>query len=170
MNKRIIFAVGAICIASILFTGCSTRNRNLNYENKIKIVIYPSSGGLSNTYYFVLNINTGKMLITNGVRSRVDIDFSNKHFMMGGRRFETEKEKVYLSEAEVNEIVNLLDLIYADETCINTGMVADSWGIAIYYNNAIVQNNSYYDSDKLNKLINLLRDKTNIEIELTGFA
>lgn len=163
LTISIILSIFSFVFATICF-------KNVNYDNKIQIAIYPSSGGLSHTYYFVINTDTGKMLVQNGTRSRGEIDFTKSHFMMGGRRFETKKEKVYLSSDEVDEIVNLLDLIYADETSNYRSLVADSWGIAIYYNNAIVQNNSYYDSDKLQELIDILRDKTSIEMKLQGFA
>lgn len=169
--KILIIGIIAIIVLCTLLIVCAEISFvNSNDDNKIKIAIYPSSGGLSYTYYFVLNSDTGKMLVQNGTRSREEIDFTKSHFMMGGRRFETEKEKVYLSSDEVDEIVNLLDLIYADENSNYRSLVADSWGIAIYYNNSVMQNNSYYDSDKLQELIDILRDKTSIEMKLQGFA
>ncbi|MCI5892463.1 MAG: hypothetical protein MRZ66_03560 [Clostridiales bacterium] len=169
--KILIIGIIVIIVLCTLLIVCAEISfLNPNDDNQIKIAIYPSSGGPSHTYYFVINPDTGKMLVKLGVRSREEIDFTKNHFMMGGRRFETEKEKVYLSSDEVDEIINLLDLIYADENLNYRSLVADSWGIAIYYNNSVVQNNSYYDSDKLQELIDILRDKTSIEMKFQGFA
>ena len=110
------------------------------------------------------------MFVTEGTRSREVIDLRNRHFMMGGTRFETEKETVYLSLNESDEIVSLLDLILSDETCGNSAEITDSWGIAIYYNKRTVQNSSYQDSEKLKELVRLLSIKTSIEMKFQGFA
>lgn len=158
-----------------MFNGCTSRNaKNLNTKTQIKLVIYPSSGSPSNTYYFVLNTKTGKMLVRCGTRSREEIDFNKGYFILSGRRFDlkygSQKEKVYLSTDEVNKIIDLLNLIYTDESCINTGAIADTWGIAIYYNDTVVQNNSFKDSLKLKNLVDILRNNIDIDMELQGFA
>lgn len=159
-----------IVLCFLFIINMSIRFTSPHIDNYIKMAIYPSSGGPSHTYYFVLDADTGKMFVTEGTRSREVIDLRNRHFMMGGRRFETEKETVYLSLNESDEIVSLLDLILSDETCGNSAEITDTWGIAIYYNNRTVQNSSYQDSEKLKELVRLLSIKTSIEMKFQGFA
>lgn len=143
---------------------------NPNFDNYIKIAIYPSSGGPSHTYYFIIDIDNEKIFITKGTRSSEKIDLKKRYFMMSGRRFETEKEKVSLTPIEINEIVNLLDLIYDNGMSDNLASITDTWGIAIYYDNSVLHNNSYKDLEELKELVSLLRAKTGIEMNLQGFA
>lgn len=171
-TKRLLTTTIIICAAlCALFIGyAAIYFLNPNFDNYIKIAIYPSSGGPSRTYYFILDIDNEKMSITKGTRSSEEIDLTKRYFMMGGRRFETEKEKASLTSDEINEITSLLDSIYADEASDNLASVTDTWGVAIYYNNGVLQNNSYQDSEELKELISLLCDKTSINMNLQGFA
>lgn len=170
--KKVNIWIVCIAIIILLFTTLIVYTISVvnSDDNQIKIAIYPSSGGLSHTYYFVIDLDTGKMMVEYGTRCREEIDFTQNQFLVSGRRFEIKKEKIQLSSNEIYKIINLLDLIFADEKSDYRSMVTDGWGIAIYYNKSIIQNNAYVLSDRLKELIDFLRDKTSIEMKLQGFA
>ena len=173
MKKRIVLIIGIIVVLFGALFGIHhvATNGDSDGDNVVKIAVYPT-GTLSHTYLVKLNADNGRLSVECGTRN-IDmngIDFSDKHFFMRELGLNYEKDNVKLSNDEVAEVINMLNAIYDDESCIYTGEVTDSWAITILYNNEMLKNNSFKKSPELKELVNKLLDKTDIEHKFQGFS
>lgn len=168
INLLIVIYISIFCL--LLANYAMIDEKSLNVAARIQIAIYPSRGGLSDTYYFVIDPDTGKMMVEYGTMSREEFDFERNHFMINGRRFLTYRVKQYLSSEEIEQLIDLLNKIYDDYNLYSYSDVADSWGIALYYNKMFMKNNSYGSSVNLDKLVNYLCDKSSMKVDLNGFS
>ena len=147
-----------------------TNHDNLNEPNIVRIAIYPI-GSMSGTYYIQLNIDNGSLSVEQGTRRMSQIDFSVvENIMIRKPGVDYEKTTAELSPDEVGSIIDQLSEIYANDSLIYTGRVADSWAITIKYNDKFFENNRFTNYPELVELATTLLDKADIKAEFHGFS
>ena len=157
-----------IIIPAIILTllgGCSMTSQNYN---QIKAAIYPSSGGLSKTYYFVFN-KSGELLVEYGTRTGDDL---NKNpFIIKNGNYEYASEKVKLKNSDTIKIIELANKIYQSDIKATNDIIFDGWNIQIIYGDKTIEQNYWDDSyPEFRELIDTFIKLSPIELDLDGLA
>lgn len=124
-----------------ILTGCSEGNYNnmlSNNSEQIKVAIYPT-GTLSESYYFVMNID-GELIVEKGTRTGNDI-IQNSFI-----KNREELEKKNLSSSEVSKILNLANGISETDFNVANEIVYDCWEIQIVYQEKVIKQNYWSDT------------------------
>ena len=164
------FLIAALVVFSVwCISGCTEKTKmNMVSDTITRIVIYPSSGGGSETYLFEFE-SSGKVLIEKGTRSGVDI--TQESYMIKDDKYEFESEAIDLSVSEREEITSLIKEICDKSNANNYEQVYDSWDILILYKGRIVQQNCFHSGlPEITDLLNKLSKISPIKIILRGFA
>ena len=122
-----------------LFTSCSGGISNVDNEQS-RLALYPSSGGLSETYYFVLNTD-GKLTAEEG--TRVGDDMTQSPFIIKDGIYDYKSAEKQLSSSEINVIIDLVNKTYESDFEESDVIVMDSWDVQILYKGKIIQQNYY---------------------------
>lgn len=169
--KVILISVIILMLIIVVFSFIKLKN-----NDTIKIAIYPSGGGLSETYYFEIKSN-GKILVEKGDRTSNDLSKSN--FMQRENPYKDEKNVIYdfesekkrLSETEIDKIYDLVNKIYETNIPNFEGLIYDSWNIQILYQGETLIQNCYdQDYPQIHELIDELMLMSPITINLRDFA
>jgi len=149
--------------------GCTEKIKTNTLNDTItRIVIFPSSGGFSETYFFEFD-SSGKLLIEKGTRRGDDI--TQVSYMRKGNKYECENAVIDLSTSELKEMTSLIKGICDKSNANNYEKAYDSWDIQILYKGKIVQQNCFYsDFPEITDLLNKLSKISPIKIELRDFA
>ena len=149
-----------------LFTSCSGGISNVDNE-QIRIAIYPS-GGLSETYYFVLNTD-GELIVEEG--TRVGDDLTKNPFIIKDGIYDYKSTEKQLSSSEINAIIDLANKAYESDFDESDVIVMDSWDVQILYKGKVIKQNYYYGiSPQIKALVDEFIKISPIEVELRGFA
>ena len=149
-----------------LFTSCSGGISNVDNE-QIRIALYPS-GGLSETYYFVLNTD-GKLTAEEG--TRVGDDMTQSPFIIKDGIYDYKSAKKQLSSSEINVIIDLVNKAYESDFEESDVIVMDSWDVQILYKGKIIKQNYYLgNSPQVKELVDEFIKMSPIEVELRGLA
>ncbi len=155
-----------IAIMLGLFTSCSGGISNVDNE-QIRIAIYPS-GGLSETYYFVLNTD-GELIVEEG--TRVGDDLTQNPFITKDGIYDYKSAEKQLSSSEINAIIDLANKAYESDFDESDVIVMDSWDVQILYKGKVIKQNYYYGiSPQIKALVDEFIKISPIEVELRGFA
>lgn len=150
-----------------LFTSCSGGISNVDNE-QIRLALYPSSGGLSETYYFVLNTD-GKLTAEEG--TRVGDDMTQSPFIIKDGIYDYKSAEKQLSSSEINVIIDLVDKAYESDFDESDVIVMDSWDVQILYKGKIIKQNYYLgNSPQVKELVDEFIKMSPIEVELRGLA
>ena len=167
-NKRRTF-MNSIILALMLglFTSCSGGISNVDNE-QIRLALYPSSGGLSETYYFVLNTD-GKLTAEEG--TRVGDDMTQSPFIIKDGIYDYKSAEKQLSSSEINVIIDLVNKTYESDFDESDVIVMDSWDVQILYKGKIIKQNYYLgNSPQVKELVDEFIKMSPIEVELRGLA
>ena len=167
-NKRRTF-INSIILALMLglFTSCSGGISNVDNE-QIRLALYPSSGGLSETYYFVLNTD-GKLTAEEG--TRVGDDMTQSPFIIKDGIYDYKSAEKQLSSSEINVIIDLVNKAYESDFDESDVIVMDSWDVQILYKGKIIKQNYYLgNSPQVKELVDEFIKMSPIEVELRGLA
>lgn len=177
MKKNILNVIVALCfsiIVSVIIIFFFTVNNNM-----IKIAIYPSSmypssEGMSQTYYMEIS-QVGNLIVEYG-HSMSDNLFhkpfiqkkiydNNKNILI-----EYEREERKLPSNLTNKIYNIVNTIYDEDTYI-LPEVADSWDIQILYKGEVVMQDCFVNTQpSVKELLDILISISPIEIDLHGWS
>lgn len=150
-----------------LFTSCSGGISNVDNE-QIRLALYPSSGGLSETYYFVLNTD-GKLTAEEG--TRVGDDMTQSPFIIKDGIYDYKSAEKQLSSSEINVIIDLVNKTYESDFDESDVIVMDSWDVQILYKGKIIKQNYYLgNSPQVKELVDEFIKMSPIEVELRGLA
>ena len=152
-----------------LFTGCSggTSSMESLINEQIKVAIYPT-GGLSETYYFVLNAG-GELTVEEG--TRVGDDMTQGPFIIKDGIYDYRSEKKQLLPSEISEIIDLASRAYESDSGVSDVVVDDSWDVQILYEGKIIKQNYWHDiSPQVKELVDEFIKISPIEVDLRGFA
>lgn len=150
-----------------LFTSCSGGISNVDNE-QIRLALYPSSGGLSETYYFVLNTD-GKLTAEEG--TRVGDDMTQSPFIIKDGIYDYKSAEKQLSSSEINVIIDLVNKAYESDFDESDVIVMDSWDVQILYKGKIIKQNYYLgNSPQVKELVDEFIKMSPIEVELRGLA
>ena len=174
---RSVLMKGLIIMNSVLLTllvsilmGCSLGGMDVKTNNieQIRIAIYPSSGGLSDTYYFVIN-SQNELLVEAGTRTGDDL--SKTPFINNNGTYGFKSDSKQLTSAEVNNIFDLANKIFECDFTTDNEMVEDSWYIQILYKGNVVKQNYWGEiSSETKELIDEFIKLSPIEVDLHGWS
>ena len=146
-----------------LFTSCSGGISNVDNE-QIRLALYPSSGGLSETYYFVLNTD-GKLTAEEG--TRVGDDMTQSPFIIKDGIYDYKSAEKQLSSSEINVIIDLVNKTYESDFDESDVIVMDSWDVQILYKGKIIKQNYYLgNSPQVKELVDEFIKMSPIELSL----
>ena len=169
MKKWIVISCGLMLgigvIVACLF--CIKNDESNNGDVIMKLSIYPSSGGFSNTYYF--EITNDKMLKcyfgdrrNNNIKSPKYI----KNIISTDEKRLTENEKL--------NIFNHIKKLQENDYKKSQYRVNDSWSAMLLYENEIYEMVDYWDDENefelLKNLIDAIVELSPIPVDLHGWA
>ncbi len=105
-------------------------------DTQIKVAIFPSSGGCSETYLFEFD-STGKLIAEHGTRNEERI--TPDTYILKDDIYAHKTGEKLLSSSEFSKIVNLADAAYKETYDTPNSFVEDSWIIQIFYNGKIIK-------------------------------
>lgn len=171
---------GVIIINSVLLTilismlvGCSGEGVNVKTNNteRIRIAIYPSSGGLSDTYYFVIN-SQNELLTETG--TRICDDLSSNPFINKDGIYSFQSESKQLTTEEANYIIDLAARVFEDDednVDKKDDVVLDGWNVSVLYcGKSIVHDYDDIDCPHIMDLVDECIELSPIEVDLHGWA
>lgn len=171
--RFIVIFVFIFILSIVVFYFVELKNNEL-----IKIAVYPSSGGLSETYYFEIKSN-GELLVEKG--DRTGDDLTQNPFMERKNPYKDkntiydfQSKKIRLTEPELKKIYiltsDIVNTFYA-ENIPDVGVIFDSWSIQILYQGkTIVQDCFNEDVSQIQELVNELISVSPIEVDLHNFS
>ena len=140
---------------------------SVNNDMAVRIVVYPSSGSLSDNYSFEID-NEGVLTVKKGTRYNDDI--AKNKYITGDSDFVYEEEKVKLLDEECKKTTDLVEEVF-DKCSICDDVVYDTWGIEILYKGQIFKHNNYHNAgNEVEELINYVSELSPIKIDLHSFA
>lgn len=146
--------------------GCTKKQQNTLEKNTIRIAIFPSSGGLSETYFFEIH-PTGKCLVEFGTRYKNDLNitpFINKKYDYVSKNQE-------LSNSEQDYIVSLVSSLYNKGVNTYYELIYDSWDIQVLYQGKMLQYNCLLSNmTEIVNLVEKLKEISPVEIDLHVFS
>lgn len=170
IERKIIMNSIVLTLILSLFVGCSggVSNMELKDNEQIKIAIYPSSGGLSETYYFVLNAD-GELTVEEG--TRVGDDMTQSPFIIKDRFYAYKSEKKQLSSSEIGVIADLANKVYECGFGISDELIHDSWDVQILYKGKVIKQNYWHEiSPQVKELVDEFIKISPIKVDLREFS
>lgn len=171
MKKTKLFGL-IIVVALLLAIGAAVWHyvRVMNDE-KIRIAIYPSSGGFFETHYFEIKPN-GRLLVEKGYATGDDLTQNPYMIRENPYKYATydfQSEKKWLTSDETDKIYVLVNELYIKDIP-EVGEIFDSWTIQILYKGKTIKQDAYYEMPQLQELIGILTSVSPVEVDLRDFA
>ena len=131
---------------------------------RIKVAIFPSSGGRSETYLFELNTN-GELVAEYGTRNEDDI--TQKTYIVKDSVYAYKTEQKLLSSSNISKITDLANKVYEGKYSTNDVMVEDSWEVQMFYNGRVIKQDYWSNiSPQLKELVDEVINVSPIDVDL----
>ncbi len=166
--KKGVFVLIIVILAILIGYSVSISNKKATPDEQIKIAIYPSSGGLSETYYFALTTD-GQMLVKKGTRAGDDI--TKTSFIIENGVYDYKYEKKQIASSKVSKIMGLINKVYEGSYDTSAEEILDSWCVQILYKEKIIKQDYWQNiSPQVKTLIDEFIKMSPIEVDLHGWS